>query len=59
MNETKKSKTPFSFRLIKWLLRSVMFFGKSTVLPASLLGRKRPRGQDGSDGQEKPPPTED
>jgi hypothetical protein len=32
MNETKNAKTPISFRLIKWLLRSVMFFGKSTVL---------------------------
>jgi hypothetical protein len=32
MDGTGKNKTPFAFRAIKWLLRSIMFFGKDTVL---------------------------
>jgi hypothetical protein len=32
MDETKTRKTSLAFRAIKWLLRSVMLFGKDTVL---------------------------
>ena len=32
MDGIGKNRTPFAFRLIKWLLRSIMFFGKDTVL---------------------------
>ncbi len=31
MNEVGTSKTPIAFRVIKWLLRSIMLFGKETV----------------------------
>jgi len=32
MDEMKTARTPFDFRLIKWLLRSMMLFGKKTVM---------------------------
>jgi hypothetical protein len=32
MDKTPTAKTPFAFRLIKWLLRSIMLFGKETVM---------------------------
>jgi len=32
MDKTTKSRTPFTFRVIKWLIRSAMLFGKSTVM---------------------------
>jgi len=32
MDQTRTSKTPFAFRVIKWFYRAITFFGKATVL---------------------------